>query len=64
MTPIVTRELVRRYLVATGQLTDELRAFDALPPPTRGPDGSMYDEALDDFLREFSSISAGFATSV
>jgi hypothetical protein len=56
MTPIVTRELVQRYLVATGQITDELRAFDALPPPTRYPDGSTYDDALEDFMREFSSI--------
>lgn len=53
MTPIVTRELVRRYLVATGQITDELRAFDKLPNLTPG---DTYDEGLEWFLDMHSSI--------
>jgi len=53
---IITRPIVRRYLIATGQSADELRAFDALPTPTPYPEEPDYDDGLYAFLGEFSSI--------
>lgn len=44
MTPIITPALVRRYLIATGQVPEELRVFDALVTG---------EEALDGFLQDF-----------